>query len=78
MIFNNLCFSDIVSKLERWYNLDIVYDTQSFEKTRITAKFLNNEPVYDVLQVMSIPGAFEFEIESSTIYITKKQEIFDN
>ncbi|MCK5135451.1 MAG: DUF4974 domain-containing protein [Bacteroidales bacterium] len=71
IVLNNLEFSEVVKRLERWFNVTIEYNDSLFSETRITAKFLNNESLVDVLDVLKTPGKFNYSVHEKTISISK-------
>ena len=69
IIFNNLKFSEVIARLERWYNVKLEYNENLFRETRITAKFLNDESLLEVLDVLKIPGKFNYSVKGKTIVL---------
>ncbi len=74
IIFNNLKFSEVITRLERWYNVKLEYNENLFSETRITAKFLNDESLIEVLDVLKIPGKFNYSVIGSTIILDEVRD----
>lgn len=73
LLFQDASFNDIVNTIERRYGVTIDYIKQDFVNTPYTIKFLNNESLEDVLNILrDVVGGFEYKREKSRITIRKK------
>lgn len=73
LLFQDATFNDIVNTIERRHNVIIDYNKQDFPNTPYTIKFLNNESLEDVLNILQdVVGGFEYKREKSRITIRKK------
>lgn len=73
LVFQDATFNDIVNTIERRYGITIDYSKQAFLNTPYTIKFIHNESLEDVLDVLQdVVGGFEYKKENSKITITKK------
>jgi ferric-dicitrate binding protein FerR (iron transport regulator) len=52
----------VVKKLSNWYNIDIVISDKKLESYKFTGTFIN-EPVEQVLNVLSLTSKMAFEVE---------------
>lgn len=73
LVFQDATFNDIVNTIERRYGVTIDYSKQTFQNTPYTIKFIHNESLEDVLNVLQdVVGGFEYKKENSKITIIKK------
>lgn len=73
LVFQDATFNDIVNTIERRYGVTIDYSKQAFLDTPYTIKFIHNESLEDVLNVLQgVVGGFEYKKEKSKITIMKK------
>ncbi|WP_455585254.1 FecR family protein [Bacteroides sp.] len=73
LVFQDATFNDILNTIERRYGVTIDYNKQEFLNMPYTIKFLNNESLEDVLNILQeIVGGFEYKKENSRITIIQK------
>ena len=73
LVFQDATFNDIVNTIERRYGVTINFSKQAFLNTPYTIKFIHNESLEDVLNVLQdVVGGFEYKKENSKITIIKK------
>lgn len=73
LVFQDATFNDIVKTIERRYGVTIDYDRQKFWNIPYTIKFINNESLEDVLDVLQdVVGGFGYRKENSKITIIEK------
>lgn len=73
LVFQDATFNDIVNTIERRYDVTINYNKQAFLNTPYTIKFIHNESLEDVLNVLQdVVGDFEYKKDNSKITIIKK------
>lgn len=70
LIFRNLSFHQIISKMERYYGVNIDNTFDSLNSEVFTATF-ENEPLEEVLASFSENKKFSFSIEKDRVIITK-------
>ena len=62
-----------MNTIERRYGITVDYDKQEFLNTPYTIKFIHNENLEDVLNVLQdVVGGFEYKQENSKVTIIKK------
>lgn len=72
LIFNNELFSDIATRIERWYGVEIIVENyRELEETRLSGKF-DKETVEQAIEALRYATPFKFKIEKNIITITKK------
>lgn len=73
LVFQDATFNDIMNTIERRYGITVDYDKQEFLNTPYTIKFIHNESLEDVLNVLQdVVGGFEYKQENSKVTIIKK------
>lgn len=74
LIFQDATFNDIVSAIERRYGVTIDYNKQELPNIPYTIKFINNESLEEVLNILQdVVGGFEYKQEKSRITFIKKE-----
>ncbi|WP_405205771.1 FecR family protein [Aquimarina sp. LLG6339-5] len=68
MIIHNESFAEVIKRLERTYNVEIVSTNQRLNNTRFTGEF-DTENVKQILSVFSKTINFNYEIENKRIVI---------
>jgi ferric-dicitrate binding protein FerR (iron transport regulator) len=66
MLFENQTLEQITSKLERWYNVEIVYADPSIKDYRFTGTILKNKPISQIMQVFELLLSVKFEQKISS------------
>lgn len=73
LVFQDDTFNDIVNSIERRFGVTIEYDKQGFSNIPYTLKFVNNESLEDVLNILQdVVGGFEYKKENSKITLIQK------
>ncbi|HEY4788075.1 MAG TPA: FecR family protein [Bacteroidales bacterium] len=73
LVFENEAFEDLSKRLERWYNVNIRIKDSSLLKNRYTGKFVNNEPLEQVLLVIGKTTPISYTIDKDNITIDSKK-----
>lgn len=68
--FQSTSFEELVRRLERWYDVDIVIDNNAFEDITFTGKFRNKESIWQVLDVIKMTTPINYKAKEGKIYIT--------
>jgi ferric-dicitrate binding protein FerR (iron transport regulator) len=71
LVMHNEELGTIFRKMERWYNVDIVYDHTLPVKTRYSIT-ITDEPKEEILRLLSIITPIKYKIESDKIIIKRK------
>ena len=70
LVFQDESFADIANKLERWYNVQLVFSDKSLETEHLTGSFAN-ETIFQALEALQITTDFHFKIEQNNILLTR-------
>lgn len=68
--FQSTSFEELVSRLERWYDVDIIIDDEDFIDITFTGKFRNKESIWQVLDVIKMTTPIDYKTKEGKIYIT--------
>ena len=58
----------LTSKIERWYNVEIVINNEKLKSTRFTAMF-DNESLKEVMEALSTSYSFKYKMEGAKVTI---------
>lgn len=72
LIFIDDDFYKLAKKIERWYNMEVVYNADAFHSNKLTVKLLEGEQLSKLLQIIESAIGADCRVEGSKIYITKK------
>ncbi|NLJ48623.1 MAG: FecR family protein [Candidatus Atribacteria bacterium] len=70
LIFDNEPFSALVTRIERWYNVNIQVNNPELEKARFTGKF-DKETLDQVLKALTTLVPFDYTIKQNTVIISR-------
>jgi len=68
-VFNNTPLGHIAQDLERWYNVEVVFEEESLEGIRFSGAVSRYERASQVLEKLEMMGDVRFKIENDRIYI---------
>jgi len=68
LVFRNEAFSDVTTKLERWYNIRFSFKDSNYLQDRLTGYF-KDQPIKNVMDALQISLGFHYRIEGDTIRI---------
>jgi transmembrane sensor len=71
LVFDNECFSSLVIKIERWYDVKIEVNYPELNSVRFTGKF-DKETLEQVLNAIRIVTPFEYNIKQNKVLISKQ------
>jgi ferric-dicitrate binding protein FerR (iron transport regulator) len=72
LIFDNATLEEMAVKMERWYGVDIILEDSSLHENIYSGKFMYNEPIEQVLDVISRTTSIEYTINRNTVKIRVK------
>lgn len=72
--FNDMRLSDILLKLERWFEVKFRYEDCLENKVYTITRIYNDEPIEKLLTLFEKLDAFSFIRKGDTIHLYKKQE----
>lgn len=68
LVFRNETLGSMSTRLERWYNVTIVFDDKRYQQDTISGTF-PNMPIGDVMHALRITSGFNFKIYKDTVHI---------
>ncbi len=74
LIFNDETLVEIALKMERWFGVDVKFDSSNkkLNSYRYTGKFVYNESIERVMEVISVTTPLYYEINQNTLIIRPK------
>lgn len=69
--FNQSTLSEVISQLERWYDLEVVLENQSIKDRRLTA-VIDSRSLINVLNVISQSVDLSYEVIDNKIFLRNK------
>lgn len=73
LIFIDDDFSKLARKIEKWYNVEVVYNPDDFEKNKLTVKLLEGEQLNRLLEIIESAVGAKCTVKENKILITKIQ-----
>jgi transmembrane sensor len=73
LIFKNETFKSLAHMLERWYDVNIVFQSAEVQKYRFRGIF-ENETIEQALNAMRYTSPFDYTLDHRTIYIKARNE----
>lgn len=68
LVFDNEPLPDVIDKMEKWYNIDIVLTNKKLEGKKFSGVF-EKENISEALSALQIINHFEYEVKGSTVII---------
>jgi ferric-dicitrate binding protein FerR (iron transport regulator) len=74
LIFENEPLAGMVAKMRRWYGMDIYLNSVDSLNAKYSGKFIYNETIYQVLDILSRTTPIKYETRNHQIYIYNKND----
>ncbi|MCU4157487.1 DUF4974 domain-containing protein [Carboxylicivirga sp. A043] len=68
--FQNTSLEELVIRLERWYDVDIIIQSEAAKQLSFTGKFRNKETIWQILDAIKMITPIDYTIKDDKIYIT--------
>jgi transmembrane sensor len=68
LVFRQETLSSMATRLERWYDVTIMFDNQRFKNDTLSGTF-PQEPLADVMHALQITAGFHYRIDKDTVHI---------
>jgi len=72
LIFKDDTFSNLVKKVERWYDVKVVYDEKQFNDRRLTVELNEGERLDRLMNIISLALSVDYKYENGEIILTPK------
>lgn len=72
LIFKDDTFSNLVKKVERWYDVEVVYDEKQFNDRRLTVELYEGERLDRLMEVIRLALSVNYKYEKGKIILTPK------
>lgn len=74
LIFRNDNFEHLVKKIERWYDVEIIYDKEKLNEERLTVELYQGELLNKLLDIIELAMNVECVSEKDKIYIKTREK----
>ena len=68
LVFDNEVFTEVISKMEKWYNVKIILENNTLAVKNFSGAFAK-EDITTALQALQLINDFHFEIKDGVVYI---------
>jgi transmembrane sensor len=72
LIFKDDTFSNLVKKVERWYDVQVIYDEKQFNDRRLTVELYEGERLDRLMEVIRLALSVNYKYERGKIILTPK------
>jgi ferric-dicitrate binding protein FerR (iron transport regulator) len=72
LIFKDDTFNNLVLKVERWYNVDVVYDENQFKDRRLTVELYEGERLELLMNIISHVLSVDYKYDDGKVILTPK------
>lgn len=72
LIFKDDTFVNLVKKVERWYDVKVVYDRKLFNDRRLTVELYEGERLERLMNIISLTLSVNYKYEKGQIILTPK------
>lgn len=73
-VFEDIAFSELAKRLERWYNVTIVFADRELQNVLYSGKFKNEETIWQVLDIIKTNTPIEYELEERRLTIKYRKK----
>lgn len=74
LIFKDDTFSNLVRKVERWYDVKVVYNEKLFNDRRLTVELYEGERLERLMDIISLTLSVDYKYEKGEIILTPKSK----
>ncbi|HCY40782.1 MAG TPA: hypothetical protein DHV48_05420 [Prolixibacteraceae bacterium] len=74
LLFKDDTFGKLVRKIERWYNVELIYDEQQFNDRRLTVELYEGERLERLMDILSLALLVDYKYEKGKIILTPKSK----
>ena len=73
LVFINDDFAKLVRKIEKWYNVDVVYNPDDFAENKLTVRLMEGEQLSQLLEIIETAIGAKCTMERNKITVIKKK-----
>lgn len=73
LIFKDDTFNNLVHKVERWYDVKIIYDEKLFNDRRLTVELFEGERLERFLEIIGMTLSVDYKYDKERIILTPKK-----
>jgi transmembrane sensor len=72
LIFENDKFSNLVKKVERWYNVKVVYDENKLQDRQLTVELVKDEQLDRLMEIIGLALSVNYKYQDGKIILSPK------
>lgn len=72
LIFKDDTFGNLVRKIERWYDVKVMYDEKQFNDRRLTVELYEGERLDRLMEILSLALSVNYDYEKGEVVLTPK------
>ncbi len=72
LIFKDDTFNNLVRKVERWYDVKVLYNEKLFSDRRLTVELYEGERLDRLMEIISLTLSVDYKYEKGTVILTPK------
>lgn len=72
LIFKDDSFNNLVRKVERWYDVKVIYDEKKFNDRRLTVELYEGERLDRLMEIIGLALSVDYKYEKGTIVLMPK------
>ena len=73
LVFENDKFSNLVRKIERWYNVEVVYDESKLQDRHLTVELYQDERLDRLMEIIGLTLSVNYKYQDGKIILTPKK-----
>jgi transmembrane sensor len=73
LIFKEDTFGKLVRKIERWYDVQVIYNEKQFEDRRLTVELYEGEQLDRLMNIISLALSVNYQYQKGKIILTPKR-----
>lgn len=74
LIFKDDTFNNLVRRVERWYDVDIVYNEMLFNNRRLTVELYEGERLERLMEIIGLALSVDYKFNNGKIILTPKKK----
>ena len=72
LIFKDDTFNNLIRKIERWYDVKVMYDEKQFNDRRLTVELYEGERLDRLMEIISLALSVNYKYEKGEVVLTPK------
>ncbi len=73
LVFNNTPLDQVIIQLDRWYDLNITLNNSTIADRRLTATYVDRQPMHEVLDAISLSLNLKYTVKNRSVVFYRKK-----